>query len=43
MPTNHLYHTWIQRIIELRPGQVFVPESVVENYEFEKRRFIPRW
>jgi len=21
MPTNHLYHTWIQRISELRPGQ----------------------
>lgn len=21
MPTNHLYHTWIQRIRELRPGQ----------------------
>jgi hypothetical protein len=21
MPTNHLYHTWIQRIREMRPGQ----------------------
>jgi len=21
MPTNHLYHTWMQRICELRPGQ----------------------